>query len=83
MKLIGTTIKQAYNIIQARLTLASAGEVDEKIKLAQSFTSIFMAIMISMLIFVFAGYTLLTNKEPEMQRIAMGLIGTIIGYWLR
>ena len=83
MKLFGTTINQATEIIQAKLELADAGNIDEKIKLAESFTKVAMTVVVSLFIFAFFGYALLTSDNPDMQKISAGFIGTAIGYWLK
>ncbi len=83
---IGFQLSYAGAVFSAKRRLVDAGlgakEVERRAALAAQYSRVMMQILVSTIVLLSAVYLLLTGSEPS-QKLASGLIGTIVGYWLR
>ena len=84
MKTIGTQLKFATSVISARSNPVDFGDgTSEKIELAKSYVSVVMQIIVSIVVLVGGLFLLLKSQNQDVQKAVAGLMGTVVGYWLR
>lgn len=85
--LIGHQIEHVVEVINAKLRPLDAGltddEIERKVKLASQLTHVVMQIIVSVTILICCFLLLFLNNDKELHKIASGLIGIVVGYWLR
>lgn len=86
--ILGHQIQYVINVIDARMRPLDAGstsenEMEKKIKLANQLSHVIMQIIISLTILICCFILFFLNDNKELHKIASGLIGTVVGYWLR
>ena len=85
-KPFGSQIAHALSVLESKRHVVDAGlgarEVERRAKLAQDYSRVIMQIAVSLIVLTSGVYLLLTGNEPS-QKLASGLIGTVVGYWLR
>jgi hypothetical protein len=86
MAFLGTQLAYAKDVLDARARTFDAGmdaqAVEERAKLAGDYAKVVMQIVVSLVVLSGAMYLLLRGNEAT-QKISSGLIGTVLGYWLR
>lgn len=86
MKYFGTQFEMAASIVAARRSIATYGSksgVNEKLKLAGQFSRLVMQMVVSLLCLAGCFAVLFTSKDPAATKGAFGLLGVVVGYWLR
>jgi|tagenome__1003787_1003787.scaffolds.fasta_scaffold15997885_1 hypothetical protein len=85
-KPIGSQLSYAAAVFAAKRRLVDAGlgakEVERRVTLATQYSRVVMQVLVSLIVLLSAVYLLVTGNEPS-QKLASGLIGTVVGYWLR
>jgi hypothetical protein len=86
--IVGHQIKYAADVIAARLNRVDLGstpeELDYRLKLASQIGRVAMQIGVSVAVMSLACWLLVARTDDEqIQKLASGLIGTVLGYWLR
>jgi hypothetical protein len=86
MNRIGTQLMYVKDVLEARAHSIDAGlgaeEVEKRAELAGEYAKVVMQVVVSLIVLGGAMFLLLRGSEPT-QKIASGLIGTVLGYWLR
>jgi hypothetical protein len=86
MNQIGTQLTYVKKVLEAHTHPIDAGltaeDVEKRAELASQLVKVVMQVVVSLVVLVGAMYLLLRGSEPT-QKIASGLIGTVLGYWLR
>lgn len=86
MKVLGEQIRYATDVIEARRHIVDAGRgpeaVERRAKVAAQYGQLIMQILVSLIVLI-AAIILLFREDEATQKIASGLIGTVVGYWLR
>jgi hypothetical protein len=85
--MIGKEALHAYQVIRARIAPLNAGvdpnDAENKLLLARDFTKVVMQVLVSLLVLSVALWLLVSSREESVLKLASGLTGTVIGYWLR
>jgi hypothetical protein len=83
---IGSQLAYVAKVFAAKRRLVDAGltakEVERRATLATQYSRVVMQILVSLIVLLSAVYLLVTGNEAS-QKLASGLIGTVVGYWLR
>lgn len=83
---IAFQLSYVTEVLGAKRRLIDAGltaeEVERRATLVSQYSRVVMQILVSLIVLVGAVYLLLTGNEAS-QKVASGLIGTVVGYWLR
>jgi hypothetical protein len=85
---IGEQVSYAARVIAAKLAPLDAGGDREraarKLELAQRFSRVVMQIVVSLaVLFVSVWLLMSATANEDTRKLASGLIGTVVGYWLR
>lgn len=87
MNLIGNQIDFALKVIDAKRHPVDAGadddELAKRLEYARSFTKVVMQVVISIIAVVACLYFISSAEDQSTQKASFGLIGTVVGYWLR
>lgn len=87
MPIIGAQLSHVFQVIDAKIHPVDAGlkatDVAERVQLATQYTKVIMQIIVSLTVLIVASYLLLNDANEDTKKIASGLIGTVLGYWLR
>ena len=88
MNAIGEQVRYAARIIAARAAPLDAGGDREraasKLQLAQQFSRVLMQIVVSLAVLAVSLWLLMNaTSNEDTRKLASGLIGTVVGYWLR
>lgn len=83
---VGVQLNHVSDVLAAKRRLVDAGlgaeDVERRAALAAQYSRVVMQIVVSLIVLVSAVYLLVTGNEPS-QKLASGLVGTVVGYWLR
>jgi hypothetical protein len=83
---LGTQIAYVKDVLDARAHPVDAGldadQVEQRAKLAGDYAKVIMQIVVSLVVLTGSMFLLFQGNEAT-QKIASGLIGTVLGYWLR
>ena len=82
-KLFGNQISHAIKVIRVRSNPVDLGPMEERVELFKQFSRVIMQIIISLIVIVAGFYIILNYEDANLQKLASGFIGTVIGYWLR
>ncbi|APZ91605.1 hypothetical protein [Fuerstiella marisgermanici] len=87
MPVVGTQLQHVADVFHAHRQPLDAGgdedETDKKLRLAQEYSRVVMQIIVSLLI-LFGGFILLCfSSDDTLRKPAFGVIGVVVGYWLR
>jgi hypothetical protein len=87
-KLFGKQLDFVASVLDAKRQPVNAGidsaEAQVRASLASQYAKVVMQIFVSCAILLFSFYAILTRQGSEpLQKAAFGLIGTVVGYWLR
>jgi hypothetical protein len=86
MKYFGSQIGEAINILAARhsmATLGSSKEADDRVKLAQQFTRLVMQVIVTIIVLAGCFAVILKSSDQTATKAAYGLLGVVVGYWLK
>jgi hypothetical protein len=88
MKIFGSQIEHVTNVLKAKqrpMDLgASKDKQNQRLKLSKEYSKVIMQILVSLVVLIGSFYILFNYKEnPDLQKTAAGVVGTIIGYWLK
>jgi len=87
LKLFGHQLKFVQDVIKAHRQPLDAGldqtEAQSRAQLAQQYSRILMQIVTSIAILGFCFWMLIHTNNDQTHKAAFGLIGTVVGYWLR
>jgi len=83
---VGTQFSYVRDVLDAKRRVVRAGsdanEPERRAKLAREYARVVMQIAVSLIVLTSAVYLLVVGNEAS-QKLASGLIGTVVGYWLR
>lgn len=87
-QLFGRQLEFVASVLDAKGEPVNAGiesaEAQNRAALASQYSKVIMQIVVSCAILLFSFYAILTRQGAEpLQKAAFGLIGTVVGYWLR
>lgn len=85
---IGEQLSYAASVFAARLAPLDAGtdraRAAKKLELAQQFARVVMQIIVSIAVLLVSLWLLVNaGSNEDTRKLASGLIGTVVGYWLR
>lgn len=82
--IIGEQLRYATDVIDAWRNTADLGgeDIARRVELANQITRVVMQVIVSIAVLV-GGFFLLQNSDETLRKLASGLIGTVVGYWLR
>ncbi|MCD4741278.1 MAG: hypothetical protein K8R67_02180 [Desulfobacteraceae bacterium] len=87
MKIFGNQFDFVVKVLDARKYPVDAGADDDELLLrleyARSYTKVIMQVVISTIVLVACFYLIFKSTDQAIQKASFGLIGTVIGYWLR
>jgi len=85
--MFGHQIKFITEVIRAKFNPLDAGSssrsLDAKLALTNKFAQMIMQIIVSLVLLVIGILLLFKKDTPELQKYGYGLIGIVVGYWLR
>jgi len=86
-KLFGHQLQFVQDVVNAKRQPLDAGldptEARLRAQLAQQYSRTLMQIITSVAILIFCFWVLLHSANDQMHKAAFGLVGTVVGYWLR
>ncbi len=87
IEIFGHQLKFVQDVINAKRQPLDAGidenEAQLRAQLAQQYSRTIMQIVTSVSILAFCFWILIHSVNDQMHKAAFGLIGTVVGYWLR
>jgi len=87
LNLFGHQLQFVQDVIKAKRQPLDAGldpaEAQSRAQLAQEYSRIVMQIITSIAILGFCFWILTHSSNDQTHKAAFGLIGTVVGYWLR
>lgn len=85
--LFGHQLRYVQEIVEARRQPLDAGitaaEAETRAKLARQYSQMIMQVVTSLAILGFCFWVLTHTNNDQTHKAAFGLIGTVVGYWLR
>lgn len=74
-------------VISARISPLDAGgnsqRASQKLELSKQFARVIMQIVVSIVVLVMSVILLVKSEHEDVRKLASGLAGTVLGYWLR
>jgi uncharacterized membrane protein len=88
MKLFGNQLQYTLEVFNARTNPVDMGkktmqEQKHRLELHKEYSRVIMQIVLSIIVIVASFLLLFYYEEGNLHKLASGLIGTVIGYWLR
>ena len=82
----GHQFRFVASVLEAKSRPADLGldgsQVQQRAELAGAYSRVIMQIVVSAAVLAVGLYLLVVGTEPT-QKVASGLVGTVMGYWLR
>jgi hypothetical protein len=79
----GQQLRYAQSVLEAKRRPVVAGENDKRALLAREYSRVVMQVVVSLLMIAGGFYLLIKPGNDQMQKFATGILGTVVGYWLR
>ncbi|GAA0370759.1 hypothetical protein GCM10009092_38840 [Bowmanella denitrificans] len=87
MKIFGHQLDYAAKVFDAHRRPVDCGaddtELKQRLSLAQGYSRVVMQILVSLIILAGCFAILWLSDDQSLQKGSFGLMGTVIGYWLR
>jgi hypothetical protein len=89
MKPFGNQIEYFFDVLDAKKNPVDMGGIrsiedgKSRLELHKEYSRVIMQIVVSLIVILSCFYLLFFNESENLQKLASGLIGTVIGYWLR
>ena len=82
-RLLGEQLDYATKVIAAHANPYDAGPGTESVELAAQYTRVVMQVIVSIAVLATGIYLLLHAGSDKQREIGSGLVGIVVGYWLR
>lgn len=66
-----------------RRPVDAGGDAEDRLRLAGEWAKVVMQVVVSLVVLVLGGWLLRGGVDAELHKVGAGLIGTVLGYWLR